>query len=343
MVHLPKAITQARNNHALCANTAGLSVLLPSAALAKQICNAAQLVVHEGASDLAIFAVEQTAKLIESAHATPCPSDLLFYLEAFSSTLENMEKHVRSFPAVKGPFKNFLAKRQFQAGAESLKEQLMGDLELIEVALTLDRRISAGPHAHPTRRLTKTIPGMAAIARLVISLFDAPLVNSLKPIAVISGMILETAQNVESNREAVDRLAKHAHEVSNFIVDRADEDYRAAAREEIEEDLAKLWETLRQVYIHIAMYEKREWTSRAILVKEDQKQFKRLHSELEDSLQLFTTKQVFATGHQVRLLIAAVSHLRHKLTTTVSLLVSVALVSWIYISGLHFGFLMSVP
>ncbi|KAJ7822013.1 hypothetical protein B0H14DRAFT_2598813 [Mycena olivaceomarginata] len=65
MDYLRIATTNVRNLRALCDNTPDLQIFRPSVAVVADICEAANLLNEKKVSGLAIFAVEQTAELIE--------------------------------------------------------------------------------------------------------------------------------------------------------------------------------------------------------------------------------------------------------------------------------------
>ncbi|KAJ7274671.1 hypothetical protein C8J57DRAFT_1714498 [Mycena rebaudengoi] len=180
----------------------------PPHANAFEICVAVGSSTDTKLMKLALYAVDETALLLNRSPVGPVPPEFLALLEAYERILDDIRRHIESAQISTNKRGNLISRHM---SSSRLKNELKNQLKTM---------LHGGQLALPTLR-ENTVEILSISLRASAAICEAPPLNFLKPIVGIAALIFETAKTAKSNRDAAEELAKHAINVTNCVVERA--------------------------------------------------------------------------------------------------------------------------
>ncbi|KAJ7274723.1 hypothetical protein C8J57DRAFT_1466671 [Mycena rebaudengoi] len=205
---LAEASATARQWCTICQTNPRMSVYQPIAVSAFEICVAVGSSTDTKLMKLALYAVDETALLLNSSQVGPIPPEFLALLEAYERILDDIRRHIENAQISTNRRGNLFSRHM---SSSRLKNELKNQLETM---------LHGGQLAPPTLR-ENTVEILSVSLRASAAICEAPPLNFLKPIVGLAALICETAKTAKSNRDAAEELAKHAINVTNCVVERA--------------------------------------------------------------------------------------------------------------------------
>ncbi|KAJ7249994.1 hypothetical protein C8J57DRAFT_1668488 [Mycena rebaudengoi] len=272
---LDEASANARQWCTICQTNSLMSVYEPIAISALKICGAAGSSTDKKLLKLALYAVDETALLL---NRSPVPQEFLALLEAYERILDSIRRHIENAQISTNKRGNLFSRNRTSS---RLKNGLKSQLKTM--------CLTEGPSspAIPTRA-DNAVEILSASLRASTIICEAPPLNFLKPIIGIAALICETVKTVKSNREAAEELAKHAINVTNCVVQRASK--HEIFSDTNEDALNILKGALEDVHSYLMFLNKPQEKDGVV----------QLNAGLDRALSLFTTTCVLSSNECVR-------------------------------------------
>ncbi|KAJ7256286.1 hypothetical protein C8J57DRAFT_1472997 [Mycena rebaudengoi] len=262
-----------------------MSVYQPIAVSALEICVAVGSSTDTKLMKLALYAVDETALLLNSSQVGPVPPEFLALLEAYERILDDIRRHIENAQISTNKRENLFSRHM---SSSRLKNELKNQLKTM---------LHGGQLAPPTSR-ENTVEILSVSLRASAVICEAPPLNFLKPIVGLAALICETAKTVKSNRDAAEELAKRAISVTNCVVERA-------SKTEIfldtnEDALNGLKGALEDVHSYLMFLEKRRRAMSWLLTTQEKDRVAQLNAGLDRALSLFMTTCVLSSNECLR-------------------------------------------
>ncbi|KAJ7256324.1 hypothetical protein C8J57DRAFT_1721502 [Mycena rebaudengoi] len=278
---LDEASATARQWCTICQTSPRMSVYQPIAVSALEICVAVGSSMDTKLMKLALYAVDETALLLNSSQVGPVPPEFLALLEAYERILDDIRRHIENAQISTNKRGNLFSRHM---SSSRLKNELKNQLKTM---------LHGGQLALPTSR-ENTVEILSVSLRASAAICEAPPLNFLKPIVGLAALICETAKTAKSNRDAAEELAKCAINVTNCVVERA-------SKTEIfldanEDALNGLKRILEDVHSYLIFLNKRRRAMSWMLATQEKDRVAQLNAGLDRALSLFTTTCVLSSN-----------------------------------------------
>ncbi|KAJ7256278.1 hypothetical protein C8J57DRAFT_1721481 [Mycena rebaudengoi] len=288
---LAEASATARQWCTICQTNPRMSVYQPIAVSAFEICVAVGSSTDTKLMKLALYAVDETALLLNSSQVGLVPPEFLALLEAYErhgthfEILDNIRRHIENAQISTNKRGNIFSRHITSSRLKNeLKNQLKTMLHGSQLAL-------------PTLR-ENTVEILSVSLRASAVICEAPPLNFLKPIVGLAALICETAKTAKSNRDAAEELAKRAINVTNCVVERA---WKTEIFLDANEDaLNGLKGILEDVHSYLIFLNKRRRAMSWMLATQEKDRVAQLNAVLDRALSLFTTTCVLSSNECLR-------------------------------------------
>ncbi|KAJ7274695.1 hypothetical protein C8J57DRAFT_1466659 [Mycena rebaudengoi] len=262
----------------ICQTNPRMSVYQPIAVSALEICVAVGSSTDTTLMKLALYAVDETALLLNSSQVGPVPPEFLALLEAI---LDDIRRHIENAQISTNKRGNLFSRHM---SSSRLKNELKNQLKTM---------LRGGQPAPPTSR-ENTVEILSVSLRASAAICEAPPLNFLKPIVGLAALICETAKTAKSNRDAAEELAKRAINVMNCVVERA---WKNGTVSETNEDaLNILKRILEDVHSYLIFLNKRRRAMSWMLATQEKDRVAQLNAGLDRALSLFMTTCVLSSN-----------------------------------------------
>ncbi|KAJ7249965.1 hypothetical protein C8J57DRAFT_1475121 [Mycena rebaudengoi] len=277
---LAEASATARQWCTICQTNPRMSVYQPIAVSALEICGAVSSSTDRKLLKLALYAVDETARLLNRSSVGPVPQEFLALLEAYESILDNVRRYIENAQISMNKRGNLFSRHITSSRLKSELKHQLKTMRLAEQPSSL---------AIPTRT-DNAVEILSVSLRASTIICEAPPLNFLKPIIGIAVLICETAKTAKSNRDAAEELAKHAINVTNCVVDRASKNGVVQATNE------EALKILRGRSSHLTFLNKRRRAMSWMLATQEKERVAQLNAGLDRALSLFTTTCVLSSN-----------------------------------------------
>ncbi|KAF7374561.1 hypothetical protein MSAN_00340700 [Mycena sanguinolenta] len=297
---LNESISRAEALCPQCAATPNLSPFQPIAVSAVEVCRAAaaNLVGSHTARihNLTAYTLSETERAINGIEMVPLPlsEDTVRILKRIEGKLDEIRRAIEQLP-IRSKKGNIAKGYAFNRETSRLEKELKA---LVDAFLKITYKSQAAEGISSVELANFSIQAASAIC-------EAPVLNFLKPVVGIAGMIAETAQTVKSNRAAAIALAAHSSMVTKSIAEHAATLGQDGCNDEAFMALKSL---LLDIHLHLTDLQKprrrhvRSW----ITANKERDRIVELNRGLDKALTLFTSTNVLSTHADVREIAALV-------------------------------------
>ncbi|KAF7377631.1 hypothetical protein MSAN_00185900 [Mycena sanguinolenta] len=265
-----------------CQTTTSLKEYLRIATVAVEVYASATPDTRKKVSALALHAGKRTESVIENKARIPMSPQRKQTLDKFERTLDRIRQHIESIPERGSKLPRFgLSALKFRGETNNLKAEL--DRSYKELTSTASRK--------------ECILEVATIGtRAASALCDIPIpaFGILKPIMGTAVLICEIAKTVKGNREAVLALARHAQDVTNSVVERANKSLNDP------DSVAALRLILEEIRAFLKLLQSRKRLASWIFAAKDKDRFTELNNALDRALTVFASSQSIEITSTVR-------------------------------------------
>ncbi|KAJ7274716.1 hypothetical protein C8J57DRAFT_1591930 [Mycena rebaudengoi] len=258
-----EASATARQWCTICHTSPRMSVYQPIAVSALEICVAVGSRTDTKLMKLALYAIDETALLLNRSPVGPVPPEFLALLEAI---LDDIRRHIENAQISTNKRGNLFSRHM---SSSHLKNQLKNQLKTM---------LHGGQLALPTLRENT--------------------VEILSPIVGLAALICETAKAVKSNRDAAEELAKRVISVTNCVVERASK--TEIFLDTSEDALNGLKGILEDVHSYLIFLNKRRRAMSWMLATQEKDRVAQLNAGLDRALSLFMTTCVLSSNECLR-------------------------------------------
>ncbi|KAJ7603060.1 hypothetical protein DFH06DRAFT_1257363 [Mycena polygramma] len=292
-----------------CQTEPDMNAYQPLVTSAVEVCLSATPQARKDVQSLAAHVVKRTAALAENGVGVPMVPERQKLLDQFERTLDRIRRHIETIPEQGGqPQKIGLFAIKFLRESLYLKRELDGTYKAL---IQCPKKHAS----HSTSSRNECILEIATLGtRTAAAICEIPGLGLGKPAVAMIGLICETAKTVNSNRTSARALARHAQNVTDFIV--------ARANPAMPDSLTELCGTLQQVQDFLRVLHNRPRVTSWIFAVKHKDRFAELTSALDRALQVFSTSEnicateiVRGNTHQLITLVATVYRVENDLRT----------------------------
>ncbi|KAJ7248936.1 hypothetical protein C8J57DRAFT_1724047 [Mycena rebaudengoi] len=284
---LAEASATARQWCTICQTNPRMSVYQPTAVSALEICDSVSSSTDRKLLKLALYAVDETALLLNRSPVGPVPQEFLALLEAYESILDNIRRYIENAQISMNKRGNLFSRHITSSRLKSELKHQLKTMRLAEQPSSL---------AIPTRT-DNAVEILSVSLHASTAICEAPPLNFLKPIVGIAALICETAKTVKSNGDAAEELAKHVINVTNCVVERASKN--GVVQGTNEDALNILKRALEDVHSHLTFLNKRRRAMSWMLATQEKERVAQLNAGLDRALSLFTTTCILSSNECV--------------------------------------------
>ncbi|KAJ7640690.1 hypothetical protein DFH06DRAFT_1334408 [Mycena polygramma] len=289
---LQKSLTTAEALRTRCQTEPDLNAYQPLVTSAVEVCVSAAPECRKKLSSLAAHAVKKTAALMEDGVNFPMTPERQQGLESFERALDSIRRYIKLIPE-QGSSKS--SKYRFSAiKFDGKSSRLKGSLNAAYKAIERPKKSTSARCSGASR--TEYIIEIATIGtQAARAVCDVPVPGLAfgKPAVAMVALICQTAKTVNGNRTAAEALARHAQNVTESIVARADTAMHG-------ESLAELCRALQQVQDFLTILQNRRRVTSWVFAVKDKDRFIGLDSALDRALQVFAASESIGATKIVR-------------------------------------------